>query len=437
MKKLEDNKKIISFSVDDIQFESLDEINDSQFALGRLHCFASGQTSHKYRFSEEVLKNAESTILKKPLLWNYSFWTDDAAGHEKSEVPCGFVPELNADILYEKADDGRLFFCVNTYIWKLYSGKLIEILKRTDGYKHVSVELWVLDSIEHPEEDYTEVTKFCYTGITILGEDVTPAVKDADIQIIKFSEAKKSFENQLIVNQKDKSKEVTMEKETLTNSVEDTPEVVENAEQVKTVNVSVSEYTDTYDDDGNFVSSESEYHNKSVTTVEQVPDTTNGENNSDTEKINNECKDDNSENIEEDNNSDMTVKCSELELKCSSLESELENLKNQYSTLELKCSVLEEYKNNKENELKVQAVECALNDVVDILSSDEISTWRDKSLTCSNVDQFKNELKAYAFDLQKQKGVKPIETLRNSIPTVNVEVSMNVWDRLAKQTTIN
>jgi hypothetical protein len=73
VKKLEDNKKIISFSVDDIQFESLDEINDSQFALGRLHCFASGQTSHKYRFSEEVLKNAESTILKKPLLWNYSF----------------------------------------------------------------------------------------------------------------------------------------------------------------------------------------------------------------------------------------------------------------------------------------------------------------------------------------------------------------------------
>lgn len=440
MKKLEDNKKIISFSVDDIQIESLDDINDSQFALGRLHCFASGQTSHKYRFSEEVLKEAESTISKKPLLWNYSLWTDDASGHEKSEIPCGFVPELNADISYEKADDGRLFFCVNTYIWKLYSGKLIDILKRTDGYKHVSVELWILDSIEHPDEDYTEVTNFCYTGITILGEDVNPAVKDADIQIIKFSEAKESFENQLIINQRDKNKEVIMAKEVLESSAGTTPETMENAEQVKTINISVSEYTDTYDDDGNFVSSESEYHNKSITTVEEIPDVPECELNAEKEQLDNGCNKENIENSDEcntDNNSMTEEKCSELELKCSSLEGELESLKTKYSNLELKCSVLEEYKNNKENELKAHSIECALNDVVDILSSDEITTWREKSVTCSNVDQFKNELKAYAFDLQKQKGVKPIETLRNSISTVNVEVSMNVWDRLAKQTTTN
>lgn len=466
-------KNIVTFSADSIELiDDAKDVNDSQFCKARLTCFGSGTTSHGYNFSEEVIKDAEFSILGKAILFKYNIFTDDCEGHEEDEIPAGFVPLENANITYTQTDNG-LMMTVDCYIWKLYSGKLCDILARTDGIKDVSVEMLLIETKENEDGKTTDVLKFVYTATTILGEKINPAKQGSNIEVVHFSEqkseymqAKEQFEKKLynssLVNQeslsqsdsdgsflycnKEQDKEVTMEKEVVNNSAENTPEVLENAEQVKTTNVSVSEYTDTYDDNGNFVSSESEYHDKSVTTVEQIPDTTedttNTEvNNADTEQVDNSCvKENNTEEEVVENSADkdteevdMSVKCSELELKCSQLESELTTLKNSFSTLELKCSTLEEYKNNKENELKLQSVECALNDVVDILSAEQVSQWRERSLQCSNVDQFKNELKAFAFDLQKQNGTKQVETLRNSIPLVETVEPTNVWDRLAKQ----
>ena len=222
------------------------------------------------------------------------------------------------------------------------------------------------------------------------------------------------------------------------NAATDTPEVLENGEKITTTNVSVSEYTDTYDDNGRFVESTSEYHSKSETTVEQTEDTPEKLENA-TEKdeknkeVNNSTCENNSCKSEKNSCESIEEKCSALEVKCANLETELTTLKNSYSALELKCNSLEKYKTNKENEEKTIAIECALNDVVDILSADEIAQWRKKSLTCSSVDGFKNELKAFAFDIQRKNGVTPVETLRNSIPqNAQEDEPTNVWDRLAK-----
>ena len=57
------------------------------------------------------------------------------------------------------------------------------------------------------------------------------------------------------------------------NAATETPEVLENGTKYTTTNVGVSEYTDTYDDNGNFVESTSEYHSRSETTVEHTEDT--------------------------------------------------------------------------------------------------------------------------------------------------------------------
>ena len=98
-----------------------------------------------------------------------------------------------------------------------------------------------------------------------------------------------------------------------------------------------------------------------------------------------------------------------------------------------KYSVLEEFKKNKENEVITQAIECALNDVSDILDAEAITNWREKSVNFANVDDFKNALKAFAFDVQKEKGVKPVEQLRNAIPkNIDNEDTMNIWSRLEK-----
>lgn len=453
------DKKLISFSIDEIEtVKTLEEINDSQFTKIRLRAFSDGVTRHGYGFSLDTIKESAFTILGKPILFKYDMWTDDAGSHEPEEVQCGFVPkdEKDADIQFEYDEDlGKTFLTVNAYLWNVYQEDLIRILQRDDGYKNVSVEMWLIEYDENTkaEKGYITVNQFVYNGITILGSSITEACEGADMQVIKFSyddyqKAQLQFEAQLnnsinqesaegsfLIQKNSENEEETMAKK-VTNAATETPEVLENGTKYTTTNVGVSEYTDTYDDNGNFVESTSEYHSKSETTVEHTEDTpeevTNSTTTETSEKIDNAVSDNNS--CKSENNSCETVeeKCSALEVKCSALEAELKTLKNNYSALELKCTSLEQYKTNKENEEKTVAIECALNDVADILSADEITQWREKSLTCSSIDGFKNELKAFAFDVQKKNGIKPVETLRNSIPAVQEEESTNVWDRLAK-----
>lgn len=447
------DKKLISFSVNDIESPTtLEEINDSQFMKVRMRCFSDGVTRHGYGFTLDTIKESAFTLLGKPLLFKYSIWTDDASSHEPDEVQCGFIPkdEKDADITFEYDKNlKKTFICVNAYIWKVYQKDLVRILERDDGYKNISVEMWLLEYDEDKKDEfgYIPVYKFCYNGVTILGSDISEACEGSDLTVVKFStdeyqKAQDDFIKQLnnsinqesdgdsfLIQKNSKNKEETMAKE-VKNDATETPEVLENGTKVSTVRVSVSEYTNSYDDDGNYVGGTDEYHSKSETKIENTDDNTQVEidNSEDKNKEveNNSC--------ETEKNSEETVeeKCSALEVKCSALESELATLKNNYSTLELKCNSLEEYKNNKESEEKALAIECALNDVVDILSADEIAEWRKKSLNCSTVDGFKNELKAFAFDKQKEKGIKPVETLRNSIPTIQEDEPTNVWDRLAK-----
>lgn len=466
-------KKLISFAENDVKVQTLEEINDSQFVKARMRCFSDGMTSHRYSFSLDVLRGAESTILGKPLLWAYSIWTDDANEHDASEIICGFIPKdaKDADITYEYDEDlHKTFMYVNCYIWAVYAKKLMQIFERTDGIKDVSTELWLIDSTEHVEEKYSEVNQFAYTGVTILGESVNPACQGANIEILKFSEneflkAKEKFEKQLnnssnsessndgsffmSKNSNENKEENTLEKENSKNSATtNEPEVLENAKAVVATRISVTQNTDVYEDNGDFRGYEHEYHSKESTVVKEIPDvdtTTNAENktadNACTGTNNTEdgatepISDKNSAEVTVDKNSDepsLEEKYSILEAKFSAKEAEMATLQQNYEALELKCSSLQQYHDNKENETKVMVIECALNDVADILSADEISQWREKSLTCANVDSFKNELKAYAFDLQKNSGIKPEQTLRNSIPNVEIEESGSVWDRLAK-----
>lgn len=446
------NKKLISFSVSEMEPKpSLHEINDSQFMKIRIRAFSDGITRHGYGFNLDTLKESGFTLLGKPILYKYDLWNDDCSAHEPDEIQCGFIPkdEKDADITFEYDDNlKKTFVCVTAYIWKVYQEKLVDILSRDEGYKHISCEMWVIESDESKKKElgYIPVYQFCFNGLSILGDHITEACEGSDMEVVKFStdeyeKAQDIFIKQLhnsinqesnqdsfLIQKNSNDKEEVMAKE-LDNSANTTPEVLENGEKVKTVSVNVSEYTDTYDDDGKFVEGTSEHYAKSETTVEPTDDAMKGVNNADPneqelEKVDNAC-------IKETNASDdLSVKCSALEVKCSTLESELEMLKNSCSALELKCTVLEEYKTNKENEEKTLSIECALNEMSGVLSVDEISDWRNKALNCSSVDGFVNELKAFAFDKQKSAGGEVTETLRNALPKPSVSEPSNVWERL-------
>ena len=415
--------------------ENLQSINDAQFVLARVRCFAEGITSHGWKFSLDAVKKASFSLCGKPILWSYSTWTDDAQGHEPDEIACGFIPKSEelADIQYVYDENyEKTFVEVNCYIWKVYADKIVDILARTDGVKDVSSELWI---IGQDEADEYNVTDYVYTGVTILGEAINPAVKGADIRVVKFSEEYKQAEAEFVKTLNSEDGDTKMDNEKI--------QELDNATEVTTTTVRVSEYTTKYDDDGNYAGDREETHCVSETTVEEVPETevfeetaTEAEVEETVEVDNAECdKEDNAEGCIEDKNSetpDYEALYNAAQEQVNALTSELDELKASYSAMEVKCADLEEYKANKETEEMTKAVNCAISEVADCFSADEIEEWKAKAVNCSNIDAFKNELKACAFD--KQKSTKP--SIRNPIPLefANKEDNANesLWQRVAK-----
>ena len=451
------SKKIVC-SVNNSNMLTSKEINENQFSLLRIRVFSDAVTKHGYKCSLDTLKKCAYTILGKPILVYYNLFKDDFEGHEegiKQEMPCGFVPK-NSKIEFETDENGVTYLVVEAYIWNLYFQYIMDVFKR-DGVKDVSVELLVVDSVK--KDDYEEMTDFCFTGITLLGENVPPACEGARAEVTKFSvnkyeEAKKQFEQKLYnssseldnmssyLMSENSKEEQKLEDKTINPASEPTP--VDNAWKESTVKTKVETHEALYKDDGSAVYTEEEYK-QSQTVVEEVseeenippisqPSVEETENNACGDKENNACKTEENACKTEDNECKKTdVVVNSFEEKYTALNAEYLELKNSYNDLMQKYSVLEEFKKNKDNEVRTQAIECALNDVSDILDAEAITNWREKSVNFANVDDFKNALKAFAFDVQKEKGVKPVEQLRNAIPkNIDNEDTMNIWSRLEK-----
>lgn len=183
--------KIIKFSVNDIE-ELVESDEDIDFVTARIKAFADGDNRHHLFVSEDTLKRTADTIYDKPLVWIYDRFRDDIGGHDKEEIPCGFVHRENNPITYNETNDGRLMLTVNAKIWKRYSKNLLDFFKRDNLKKPVSVEIVVNECVEL-DNGITELKDFSYLAITILGTNVLPAIPDAECEITKFTCAKNDY----------------------------------------------------------------------------------------------------------------------------------------------------------------------------------------------------------------------------------------------------
>ena len=181
----------LKFSVNDIQL--MDDIEKNLFRKVKIKAFATGENCHTMPIEEDVLKRGAKTIYNKPILWKYDRYFDDAMGHEKDEVPCGFVPETNDNpIKFERYND-RLYIVIYALLWTKYCGKLIKIFERDDKKKDVSVEIAVIEDEENKFNSKPKIKDFVISGITILGEMINPACKGCDAELLEFSENKSKF----------------------------------------------------------------------------------------------------------------------------------------------------------------------------------------------------------------------------------------------------
>lgn len=181
----------LNFSIDKVSFE---DAKEARFSKAIIHAFADGPNAHTWPISTEVLKRSSHSIYDIPILCKYSEFVDDFLGHEEDEVPIGFIKEdsntYKNPIVFEKSEDGRTFIVIKGLIWNKYSGNAIEVLKRDDMKKSVSVEIEITKGQVIDEK--IQVEEFVLNGITVLGDFVTPAVKDANI-LLEFSKDKKYY----------------------------------------------------------------------------------------------------------------------------------------------------------------------------------------------------------------------------------------------------
>ena len=181
--------KKLSFAIDNA--ELIDENPRSSFAVLSLDFFASGKNRHDTFVREDVLRKTAKTIYNCPVLWKYDSSFDDAGTHAPDQNPCGFVP-FGTEIKEKTTPDGRVMLNTMAYVWKKYSGRLLEIFSR-DKSKAVSVEMSVLDAKEMGN-GVVSLEDYMFEGITVLGSFVTPAVPDAISSVVKFSIEKETEE---------------------------------------------------------------------------------------------------------------------------------------------------------------------------------------------------------------------------------------------------
>lgn len=96
--------------------------------------------------------------------------------------PIGVIPAENNNYHYETIDE-KTFVVVDGYVWTDYANEALDILER-DKEKGQSMEIRIDEGKWDLDNGWYAVNKYRYTGVTILGDNVTPAMTNAKVKLI-------------------------------------------------------------------------------------------------------------------------------------------------------------------------------------------------------------------------------------------------------------
>lgn len=232
----------------------------------------SGLNGNKTNIPDTAVEEAKETISNIPILAYIKRDEDGEAidfdqhniitkivqgedGHEVKqfylERPIGVIPESHNYRIEEI--DGVDHVVVDGYVWKTYSNEGYDLIKET-GEKGVSMEISVEEGSRDKKTGIYTISKYSYLGITVLGDDVTPAMgytckletyssneefqlamEELNKEVKKYQEEVETVEDTQVREEVDTKVESTEEVEETTiddNTVEETTE--ENVEAVET-----------------------------------------------------------------------------------------------------------------------------------------------------------------------------------------------------------
>ena len=348
-----------------------EKLLDETTALLKVKVCSSRDNAHELYIEDDALIAAAPSVLGKPIVAKYDRWTKDVMGHEDDEIPIGYVID-NQTPQFVKEENGAISLVVFSILWKEYVPEVFEIFTEKDEsgqapIKSVSMEIYLNDVAI--DDDNNEIIKqFQFKGITLLGDDRTPACELAHAEMIAFeAKAKRAemlFSLEMSQNNQNEKEDVAVlenEKECAVAEEEKVSMATGDPEQAPP----------------------DEEKPESVETPEQE----------ETEE-DMACKKD----MSAEEAVDYQVQFEELSKQFSELKADYDAIKASNEALMAKFSEIEE------NE-KMFAIEQVLSKFESKLSQEQASNFRElaKEVPAKDVNIFCNEIKAFVADLVCEK----------------------------------
>lgn len=255
------DKNIISmsYSIDSIEQTPSE---DERFSKVHIKAFAEGENSHTAPVTLDDLKRTAPSIYNVPIVVQFTRWTDDGIGtHGKSEVPVGFVYTKENPVRFEfDKERNKNFLAINGLLWNRYTKDIVNIIKKSNGKKKVSVEMRVKNPDAKDRTGKRIMTDWTYYAITILSDEVTEACKGSQIELLQFAEDfasdKDNYINHLDFSESREGVKMENEKDLTNEATTCEDEVVANAEEEKkdetpVVQSQAEETTPSAESDGN------------------------------------------------------------------------------------------------------------------------------------------------------------------------------------------
>lgn len=331
-------------------------------------------------FSDEVIEDAKETLKNKPIL-GYIKKQDgsdniDFGGHEFEivlteddvkivalERPLGVIPETN-NYAIQEIDDKKYVVC-RGYLWREYLNDAYEILKENPN-KSVSMEIAV-DDYEVNSDGTIDIKKYRYLGITILGDDLTPAMQGAELNVIgHFSKNKyEEFYNKI----EELNKRLNKYSSSNTNNEGGEQDLEETSKDdfVESVDGDKEEQPEEAFDNQQNTEETVENHNHDTkhaedTGFEEIVD-------------NNEYEEDKTPSLEDYKN----------------LLNELEELKEKYNTLKQEHKELKQFKEDVLRQRKQAEIDEVFNKYSSILNETDMEDLRDEAINIG-IEELEKEL---------------------------------------------
>mgnify|MGYP006928562036 CR=1 FL=1 len=440
-----DKKVSLEFAVDGFEFE---DVKDARFARGIIHAFADGENAHTHPIETKVLIDCANSVYDIPLVCRYNGFTDDFMSHEADETPIGFIketsPTYSNPIVFEKHTDGRTFLVIKALIWKKYAKDAVRVFKNSEGKKAVSVEITITKGEEI--DGKVRVDEFVLDGITVLGDFVKPAVKDARIQV-EFAQDKTDYLNGLKFadttteetgeNMADENK---MAQEGQVNCADDTNKP-EDGENMSTVGADGCACNGNMADDENAGSDNADGdENMAQLPPENMSDDDEPDDDKSNNGDNDENKDDESEEDEkpeDDKSEEMSVEAAMSQI--ATMSDKINELEAQNKAYMSQIEAMSDYEDLKqfkfatEQRIKQEADMATMNKVMsDIaargcnMSDEEKEALKAKFSEFSSADAWSNYVKAQAFEkFENNSSVQQI-----GLPFAEPKKTNSIWDSI-------